>query len=741
MKNIFLLSIVFVCVAIDVISQTTGLVVNEENQPLESVNVLLADENILLTTDENGEFQFKSKLTNNIYITFHKQGFASKVIQYQKNQELKIVLKKLHVTLDEVGVVESYSDLGNSKLVSIDKKSLEDNFLNANSMAENITQISGVDMISSGLGIQKIVVRGLSGLRVVTYLNGMKIENQQWANDHGIGFTDLGLKEVELIKGASALKYGGEAVGGLLYFKDSPFLSNKKISGYLATKFDNSNYLTNNQFGLKWNRKNVYFNIYAQYAVASDYKLPSGKYLKNSRFEQSAIKFSLAHKFNRLQNIFRYQLHNETVGIPAHLHTNDPYSADINSSSITSEELDFSEAYNVLRPNQFVKNQLLTYKINYFINNLKFSLHAGHFINNLEEWEKTFFPAFDLTITHTQISPNLRYRHNDLTVTVGSQISDFENKNNYNERLVPDATSVNIAAFSLIDYEKENMGYNLGIRHDYKNIKSNDNSLGTNFYNEFSYSSYSAGLYYNYNDNIFRFTYSGAFRSPHFSELFSDGVHHGTNRYEIGNTNLDIEYSDQFEFKYQWSNSHFGLVVNPFIQYINDFITIEPDNYDISGYQVYNYKQYDKVELKGVEMNLHYHPHSLHNLHLEQSYSFLQTENKDDENGLALTPANSIRTKALLNLEDYNKYLDYFLFHHLYKFKQDSHALYEYPTDFYNVFNLRFGVKLNNKIKGSFAVMNLLNKEYSPHTSRVRNVAGGIPNPGRTFNISLKYDF
>ena len=510
MKNIFLLSIVFVCVAIDVISQTTGLVVNEENQPLESVNVLLADENILLTTDENGEFQFKSKLTNNIYITFHKQGFASKVIQYQKNQELKIVLKKLHVTLDEVGVVESYSDLGNSKLVSIDKKSLEDNFLNANSMAENITQISGVDMISSGLGIQKIVVRGLSGLRVVTYLNGMKIENQQWANDHGIGFTDLGLKEVELIKGASALKYGGEAVGGLLYFKDSPFLSNKKISGYLATKFDNSNYLTNNQFGLKWNRKNVYFNIYAQYAVASDYKLPSGKYLKNSRFEQSAIKFSLAHKFNRLQNIFRYQLHNETVGIPAHLHTNDPYSADINSSSITSEELDFSEAYNVLRPNQFVKNQLLTYKINYFINNLKFSLHAGHFINNLEEVGKDLFPAFDLTITHTQISPNLRYRHNDLTVTVGSQISDFENKNNYNERLVPDATSVNIAAFSLIDYEKENMGYNLGIRHDYKNIKSNDNSLGTNFYNEFSYSSYSAGLYYNYNDNIFRFTYSGA---------------------------------------------------------------------------------------------------------------------------------------------------------------------------------------------------------------------------------------
>ena len=29
----------------------------------------------------------------------------------------------------------------------------------------------------------------------------MQINNQQWANDYGIGFTDLGLGEVELIKG------------------------------------------------------------------------------------------------------------------------------------------------------------------------------------------------------------------------------------------------------------------------------------------------------------------------------------------------------------------------------------------------------------------------------------------------------------------------------------------------------------------------------------------------------------
>ena len=53
-----------------------------------------------------------------------------------------------------------------------------------------------------------------------------------------------------------------------------------------------------------------------------------------------------------------------------------------------------------------------------------------------------------------------------------------------------------------------------------------------------------------------------------------------------------------------------------------------------------------------VEVNLHYHPHSLHNLHIEQSYSFLNTENKDDEFGLALVPANSIRNQILYDFQN-----------------------------------------------------------------------------------------
>ena len=723
-------------------SQTKGIILDDNNKPINQVDIYLSDQNILLYSDGNGEFVTESDIPNNSYINFYKNGYSTKKIKYTSNMTLEIVLNKLHVSLDEVGISSTHNKLGNSKLTNIEKKSL--NFLESNSMVESISQLNGVDMISSGLGIQKVVVRGLSGMRVVTYLNGMQINNQQWANDHGIGFTDLGLNEVELIKGSSALKYGSEAIGGVLYFKDHPFVDSKKIKGFLSTKFNNSSYLSSNQFGIKWGEKNFYFNLYGQYAISSDYRLPNSWYLFNSRFKQNAIKFSLAHRLKNWQNIFRYHRHTEAPGIPGHIH-GDPQES--NLIDLTSSSLDFSTDYDTSRPNQVVNNQLIIYESIFLQNNLKFNLYVGHFINNLQEWEKWTKPAFDIDLSNTQISPSVRYNLGSITVNFGSQITILNNKNNERDRLVPDASSFNVGPYFIVDYEKDDFGFNSGIRYDYKNLKVNDQSekFNINYDQVFSNTSLSTGFYYKFIDHILRFTYSGAYRAPHFSELFSDGVHHGTNRYEIGDNQLKIEYANQFDFKYQWSNEHIGIVLNPFAQYISDFISITPTDSIQDSYKVYNYTQYEKVEIKGVEFNLHYHPHQLHNLHIEQSYSFLHTKNKDDVYGLALVPANSIKTKILFDFNKYEKIIkykfDYISIYHVYKFQQNSYAEYESLTPEYNVINLQIGLKFNDKLHCVLSLNNLFNEVYSPHISRVRGVAGGVPNPGRFFNINLKYEF
>ena len=741
MKKLLILSFFMMSISI-IYSQTRGIVLDANNMPLNEVNILFSDQNILLYSNEKGEFVTGLDIPNNSYIHFYKNGYTSKVLKYKSDVELKVILEKLHISLDEVRVTESRSELGNSKLVNIETKSLSP--LSSNSMAESIAQLSGVDMISSGLGIQKVVVRGLSGMRVVSYLNGMQINNQQWANDHGIGFTDLGLNEVELIKGASALKYGSEAIGGLLYFKDYPFISSNKVKGFVATKFNNSSFLSSNKFGLKWNKKNLHFNIYGQYSISSDYRLPDNTYLFNSRFNQNAIKFSLAYRHKNWQNIFRYQFHAEAPGIPGHIH-GDP--SEVELTELTSSSLDLSTDYKETRPTQFVNNQLFIYESNYMINKFKFGFYAGHFINNLIEYEKWTRPAFDLRLSNTLLSPSIRYSSDELTLHLGSQLILQENKNNINDRLVPDASSFNLGNYAIVDYEKDNFGINFGIRYDYKNLEANDKNGGFNLdYDEkFSSTSFSTGIFYKLIDHIFRITYSGAYRSPHFSELFSNGVHHGTSRYEIGDEQLKIEYANQLDFKYQWSNEHLGIVLNPFIQDISDFISVNPTDSFIEGFKVYNYIQYNKVQIKGIEMNLHYHPHQLHNLHFEQSYSFLQTTNQDDEDGLALVPANSIKTKVLFDFNDYKRLLkykfDYISIYHTHKFKQDSYAEYEEATDSYNVANLELGLKFNSQFHCSLALHNILNETYTPHVSRLRAIAGGVPNPGRFLSIDLKYEF
>ena len=153
----------------------TGIVVDSDGQPINQASVFLADQKILFYTNDKGEFFLDNELSNSNTIHVYKFGYSSELVNYKKDMELKFVLNKLHVSLDEVGVSTSVNELGNSKLINIEKKSLKDNFLNYSSMLENITKLSGVDMISSGTGIQKVVVRGLSGMRVVTFLNGMKI--------------------------------------------------------------------------------------------------------------------------------------------------------------------------------------------------------------------------------------------------------------------------------------------------------------------------------------------------------------------------------------------------------------------------------------------------------------------------------------------------------------------------------------------------------------------------------------
>ena len=55
--------------------------------------------------------------------------------------------------------------------------------------------------MSTGQGVLKPVIRGLYGNRVVTFNNNIKVENNQWGDDHGLEVNPFGTQSIEVIKG------------------------------------------------------------------------------------------------------------------------------------------------------------------------------------------------------------------------------------------------------------------------------------------------------------------------------------------------------------------------------------------------------------------------------------------------------------------------------------------------------------------------------------------------------------
>src|SRR5207247_7776087 len=87
-------------------------------------------------------------------------------------------------------------------------------------IADALSKLPGISQLNTGPAISKPVIRGLYGNRVLAVLSGLKFDNQQWQDEHGLGLNDVGIDRVEVIKGPVALLYGSEAIDGILRMID-----------------------------------------------------------------------------------------------------------------------------------------------------------------------------------------------------------------------------------------------------------------------------------------------------------------------------------------------------------------------------------------------------------------------------------------------------------------------------------------------------------------------------------------
>ena len=373
--------VIFFCLSsIFSFAQQKFVVTNIQDKPLANTDVYIYPLAVTTQTDRNGILDIDIELPPKSILVFSKEGYETFSFNFEKsNDNIRITLQKLHIEINEVEVSAINHQLSTNQVVALSSlpiNSFSDNSLN---FVERLSHIPGVYEKSTGTGINKVTVRGLSGMRLVTYLNGARLENQQWGGDHGLGFTDLGIGKVELIKGPASIMFGADALAGALYFVDDSYVTSGQSEFKIISSFESALMKYNNQIISKWAKNKLRMNTYAEYGSAADYRMPNGNYLFNSRYNNLAIKTAIGYSTTNWIMNLRYQLNSNVMGIPAHSHDASPTLEQLTSSSQDRYET---------RPTQIVNNHIISLDNTLFFNENTLKVGLAHSNNKLQEFEK-----------------------------------------------------------------------------------------------------------------------------------------------------------------------------------------------------------------------------------------------------------------------------------------------------------------------------------------------------------------
>lgn len=149
-------------------------------------------------------------------------------------------------------------------------------------MSEALSTLPGVSQITTG-AISKPVIRGLYGDRILINIAGLKLEDQQWEDEHGLGLSDVGVERIELIKGPASLLFGCGAMGGVVNIVEEELPESGTTKQNLNFKLFSNTYGAGIDYGFKKSGKNT-FLLRTGIESHADYSDGAGNRVPNTRF-------------------------------------------------------------------------------------------------------------------------------------------------------------------------------------------------------------------------------------------------------------------------------------------------------------------------------------------------------------------------------------------------------------------------------------------------------------------------
>lgn len=631
--------------------------------------------------------------------------------------------------------------------------------LNGGNLANILKTASGVTLLQSGANISKPVIQGLSNQRIVILNNGVKVEGQNWGSDHAPEIDPFLAQNIEVIKGAEAVKYGANAIGGVVVLKSKslPYFG-RNIEGKIqmlgasnAEKWAGNIMLQGNI-----NKENSFaWRVQSSAKKSGNYKT-ADYFLENTGAREFNYSANLGYKMPKEKLEVFYSFFSTKLGVYSGSRIGNK--EDLDLRIIVGRPLEKGRFfYDIKKPYQDVKHHLAKISLESDRGFGKFNLAYSFQKNNRQEYDLrrgafTHKPTLDVElITHTASLDYEKEHHQYFKNYFGMLASHQDNKNipgTGTYSILPTFISDNFGIYLSEEYQKGSWLLNAGVRYDYKKFLA----VGYNRFGElyikdraFRNLSYSFGVgksfgkYFSLSSNV-----GAAWRPPEAVELFSDGVHHGSAFYVRGDQNLSLEKALKWTTKLSFSKDNFSISADVFLQKIKGFIyempTSEYRTEWAGEFRVFRYKQSDAF-FRGLDIDTKYKPFKW--LDYRAKASLIYASNlTEDYYFPSISPENFYHSLTF-NLPVNESYisLEHFWVNKQKRFSEATDLLPDSPPA-YHLLNVALGtnVKIINKndMNITFSIENLFNHLYKDYTDKFRYFGHAV---GRNFQFRVNYNF
>jgi iron complex outermembrane receptor protein len=689
-------------------------------------------------------------------------GFAAVVREVrggEGSREVEIALEDAALELEglEVGVRQSAPDLtvpqSTTRLTQVDIIRER-----GQTLGETLSDVEGVSIIQYGPSIAKPVVRGLHSQRIVVMNDGVRQEGQQWGGEHAPEIDVFDVNEIEVVRGPASVLYGSDALGGVLRVEPAPAPSGTGMGGEAVV----NSFTNNRQFSGSLMLEDGTLQLPLVGEVGGRFRVSGRKAgdaatpdynLTNTGFAELNLGATVGATREWGGVTLDLSRFDTDIGLYSGAHVGN-FDDLLRAMERGPEETEF--AYDIDNPRQSVTHDAVRVDAHTHSGSLgtvegtyAFQLNRRREFDNHGPLAGRSRAAFGLDLyTH---SLEARLQHPTLwgfDGTIGVSGMRQGNISKGKAFLIPQYRLYTGAAFLSEETDLGWASLSAGVRYEFRWQRVYEFSdAGIDVPDETkTYDGVATALGINVpvgDSWSIGATTGRAWRAPNVNERYSQGVHHGTAQYELGDPSLVTERTWNVDGTLRRSGPRFDLQLSGYRNAIDDYIYLQPRAPVLTirgAYPAFEFAQVDAVIVGG---ELSFRLALLRSVELRASGSLLRGSERASSAPLYDMPADRMTTGLRFELPTTSwatrPFLDLSATLVREQDRVPEGTVYALPTDGYQLVNLELGAAsldlAGRRIDAGLEIRNVFDTAYRDYLSRYKLF---VDDPGRDIALRVR---